>query len=124
MPRKIEQQNDQGASFECMVPDQLPELFVDGVSQIAVGMPVTRILFHAIIPPQEVGEKHEQRIAKLSLVIPTAALMEFVANVATGTSSEVVAGTSAAVSVFTGQVMTQINRLAELTATATAGSKT
>ncbi len=117
MPRKIEQQNDKG-SFECLVPDQLPELFADGISQIAVGMPVTRVLFHAVIPPNELGAKVEQRIAKLSLVIPTASLLEFVANIATSTTSEVMTGTNAAVSGFTAQVMTQMNRLAELTATA------
>lgn len=116
MPRKIEQQNDQGGGFECLIPDQIPELFVDGISQIAVGMPVTRILFHAVIPAQEVGEKIEQRVAKLSLVIPTASLLEFVANIATSTTSEVIASTNAAVSGFTDQVKTQMNRLAELTA--------
>jgi hypothetical protein len=115
MPRKIEQQNDQSGSFECLVPDQLPELFVDGISQIAVGMPVTRILFHAVIPPQEVGEKVEQRVAKLSLVIPTPALMELIANVASNTSADVVTSTNAAISTYTAQTMIQMNRLAALT---------
>jgi len=115
MPRKIEQLNDGAGSFECLVPDQLPELFVDGISQIALGMPVTRILFHASIPPQEQGEKIEQRVAKLSLVIPTAALMEFVANIATNTSAEVVTSTNAAISTYTAQTMVQMNRLAALT---------
>ncbi len=120
MPRKIEQRTDHG-SFECLIPDQLPELFADGISQIHLGMPVSRILFHAVIPPQESGEKVEQRIAKLSLVIPTNSLLDLVVNIATNTSSEVVTSTNAAVSAFTAQVAAQMNRLAELTAAA--GSK-
>jgi hypothetical protein len=123
MPRKIEQQNDKG-SFECLVPDQLPELFVDGVSQIAVAMPVTRIVFHATVPPQElseVGKTPEQRVAKLSLVIPTAALMELVANIASNTTADVVTSTNAAVATYTAQTMVQMNRLAALTESA--GSK-
>ncbi|ANC46296.1 hypothetical protein [Pandoraea pnomenusa] len=115
MPRKIEQKNDQGGSFECVVPDQLPELYADGVSQIAVGMPITRILFHTVVPSQQAGEKIEQRVAKLSVVIPTAALMELIANIASNTSTEVVKSTNTAISAFTAQTVTQMNRLAALT---------
>lgn len=113
MPREIKQTTE-ASGFTCLVPDQLPEIFADGVSEIQVGMPVSRLLLHAVQTPAN-GDEIEHRIARLSVVIPTASLLELIANIAGNTSAEVVAGTNIAATGFVGQVQTQINRLREMT---------
>ncbi|MCA8313224.1 hypothetical protein LGN43_02930 [Burkholderia multivorans] len=113
MSREITQQGENG-SFVCLVPDQVPELFADGISEFQFGMPVSRLIFHAVQTPGN-GEEAERRIAKLSLVMPTNALMELVANIATNTSDDVLASTTTASDAFASQARAQMKRLNELT---------
>jgi hypothetical protein len=112
MSRKIEKSSDAG-SFVCEVPDGIPEVFVDGVSQIAVGMPNSKILFHSVAPTPGEDSERENRVARLTLVIPTAALFEFIANIATSTGDEVMAQTSKAGNLYQEQVVKQMLRLSQ-----------
>ncbi|WP_321808061.1 hypothetical protein [Burkholderia sp. BCC1993] len=113
MPREIKLIGENGG-FTCLVPDQFPEVFVDGVSEIQVGMPVSRLLFHAVQVPAN-GDTPESRIARLSLVIPTAALMEFIGNIAANTTEEVVTTTTTASAAYLAQIAANINRLGAMT---------
>ncbi|WP_124472240.1 hypothetical protein [Burkholderia contaminans] len=113
MPRKIEQKTENGL-FSCVVPDNLPEVYADGVSEIQIGMPVSRIIFHSVTNPS-IHNKSEERTAKLSLVIPTAQLMELVANIAGGTSQEVVSSSNTVGLAYVAQLSTQMNRLLKMT---------
>ncbi|WP_426396261.1 hypothetical protein ACN9M1_17105 [Ralstonia sp. R-29] len=113
MPRKIEHRSEE-SGFDCLVPDNLPELYADGVSSLQVGMPISRIMFHATTADGE-QDKPEQRVAKLSVVIPTVALLELVANIATETGSDTAAATNAAAKGFAESVAAQIQRLADIT---------
>lgn len=110
MPRKIEQTGTNGKQFECLVPDNLAELYIDGVSELQVGIPNSRVLFHAVQVPGGEAEK-ERRIARLSLVLPTQVLFELVANIAEGSKKEVVENTSNGISVFGASLLEQVNRL-------------
>ncbi|MBR8151649.1 hypothetical protein [Burkholderia vietnamiensis] len=113
MPRKIEQKSEAG-SFSCVIPDDLREIYADGVSEIQVGMPVSRIIFHSVINPS-INNKSEERRANLSLVIPTNQLMELVANIASATSQEVVSSSNAVGLAYAAQLSVQMNRLLKMT---------
>jgi hypothetical protein len=68
------------ASFDIHIPESLPYLNVDGVTQIQMGFPNSRILFHVTTnapSPTEV----EKRLAIANLSINTAGLAEFCLNV-------------------------------------------
>jgi len=52
-----------------------PELFAEGLTQIMLGYPNSRLLLHTLIAPKE-GAKKEIRRAVATLTIPTATLIE------------------------------------------------
>jgi hypothetical protein len=114
MPRKIENR-DEGAKFDVVIPDNLPELYVDGIANVQVGLPVTRLLLHTVTVPIDESNDVEERTAKLSIVIPTHAFFEIVANIASSTAHEAVASAQVAGGQYASQVLTQVTRLAELT---------
>lgn len=115
MPRIIKQQAEAegNISFECLIPDNFPELFADGISSLQVGMPISRLIFHAVTEPSVDGSP-EQRVAKLSLVIPTATLFEFIANVAAASTDETVQSSNIAAAQYIQQFSVQLSRLTEL----------
>ncbi|MFM0326068.1 hypothetical protein [Caballeronia glebae] len=114
MPRKIEQRAE-GINFDCLVPDSTPEVYADGASEIQLGMPMSKILFHSMIKPGD-GQTPEERIARLTLVLPTSTLLELVANIATNTTPEVAESTHAAAAGFVGHISAQMSRLVDITA--------
>ncbi|MDR5797270.1 hypothetical protein QCE49_28130 [Caballeronia sp. LZ008] len=114
MPRKIEQRAE-GVAFDCVVPDNITEIYADGASEIQFGMPMSRILFHSVAKPGD-GKTPEERVARLALVLPTSALLELVANIATNTTPEVAESTNSAMAGFIGHVSTQMGRLVDITA--------
>lgn len=117
MPRTMKHRSELG-KFDCVVPDNLPELFADGVTQLQLGIPISRIMFHAVTAPTNGAEDEqvEQRVAKLSLAIPTAALFELVANIASGADAETVTQTNVAVASYSAAVSQQLSRVAALAA--------
>jgi hypothetical protein len=112
MSRTIEQRSE-GGNFDCLVLDQVPELFTDGVSELQLGTPFSRILFHAVTQPAT-DAAVEQRVAKLSLVIPTVSLLELIANITEATTPETVTASEAAALGYAQHISKQLNRLAKL----------
>ncbi|MCY0389600.1 hypothetical protein OVY01_20855 [Robbsia sp. Bb-Pol-6] len=113
MPRKIE--NLGGKNIDLTIPDSLREVYVDGISQLQVGIPVTKIMFHSMTTLSEGNDVPEQRTANLSVVIPTQALFELVANMATTTDQIVMHGIETAISSYRENMLEQAVRLRELT---------
>lgn len=115
MPRTLQHRSEQG-NFDCVIPDDLPDFYADGVTQLQLGVPMSRILFHSVIAPADGTEQTpvEHRLAKLSLAIPTAALFELVANIATGANKEAVAQTQGALALYSTAFAQQLARVAAL----------
>jgi hypothetical protein len=85
MIQKIEVRTAE-ASFDLTMPNDLRELFVEGISQAAIGFPYSKLVFHSAQPPS--GEQQvEQREAVLRMVIPTPILLEMCANILRGLMS-------------------------------------
>jgi hypothetical protein len=66
---------EQAVSFDLIVPDDLPVLSVDGVSQALLGFPTSRLVFH-VITATATPTSVEQRKAVASLHINTLALAQ------------------------------------------------
>lgn len=79
---EIRQENVQ---CDLIFPDALQSVYVDDLSQLALGVPVSKILFHTMgttpIKTSEDGASIEQRNAALQLIIPTASLVNFAKHV-------------------------------------------
>jgi hypothetical protein len=74
------------ASFDVVIPENVVSLYSDGVSNAALGYPISKLLFHKIEPPgfgkQQVDVPPiEQRKVVLEMSIPTAALVELCMNI-------------------------------------------
>jgi hypothetical protein len=67
--------------FDLTIPENLPEIGVDGVSQGYMGFPISKVVFHVVTPPvpSQDGSNPtvEQRKAVVSLSINTLALLQF-----------------------------------------------
>lgn len=77
----VRQQNVQ---CDITLPDELPNVYVDDMSQLSLGVPVSRILFHIMdTPPIKEGSEGvvEQRKAVLQLTLPTLALVNLAKQV-------------------------------------------
>ncbi len=61
------------ATFDLIVPENIPEVGVDGVSNALLGYPTSKLMFHVNVSP-EAGI--EQRKAVLNLSIGTLALIQ------------------------------------------------
>lgn len=71
-------------------PDDMPSIYVDDMSQLGIGVPVSRVLFHTLdnspVKAAEDGSPIEQRNATLQLIIPTASLVNFAKHVLSAAS--------------------------------------
>jgi hypothetical protein len=56
-------------------PDDLPEFYVDGVSNSFFGAPVSKITFHSVRDMTDEG--NEVRVPKIRITMPTGSLIEF-----------------------------------------------
>ncbi len=56
-----------------------PEVFADGISQVLMGYPVSRVVFHTILEPAG-SDSRELRRASMILTMPTVALIETARN--------------------------------------------
>lgn len=61
--------------FELIARQNAPEVYADGISQMMIGHPVSKVTFHSVLDAANDGGK-EMRKAKLLLTIPTASLLE------------------------------------------------
>lgn len=69
----------QASGFEFEHRDNMPILYVDGVAEAYLGIPVSRVTFHAVRAIKNGGI--EQRVAVAQLTMPTAALIEMCRNI-------------------------------------------
>lgn len=72
---------DTNAKFEATIPDCMPEIFSDGVSQLLLGTPNSKLTFHTLITPANHENEFEQRQGVLRLTIPTPVLLELCRNI-------------------------------------------
>ena len=83
----ITQVRDGAAQFDLVINDQMPELFTDGVSQLLMGSPISKLTFHSVTNPAGPGDVFEQRTGVLRLIIPTPVLLEMCRNILLGAQS-------------------------------------
>lgn len=67
--------------FETVIPDSMPEIFSDGISQLLIGTPVSKLTFHTLVAPASNPNELEQRQGVFRLTIPTPVLLELCRNV-------------------------------------------
>lgn len=61
--------------------DSTPTIYVEGVSQVMIGIPNSRMIFHDHIQRQETnGNREEVRHIALEVVMPTSAIIDMVSN--------------------------------------------
>lgn len=78
---KITQVRQDAVKFDLTINDDLPEMFTDGVSNMVMGNPVSKLTFHSVTTPAQSESEVEQRKAVLLLTIPTAVLLEMCRNI-------------------------------------------
>ncbi|AIO31124.1 hypothetical protein DM39_1541 [Burkholderia cenocepacia] len=84
MTRKVEVRMP-AASFDLLVPETVAETYVDGISNVSMGYPLSKVMLHTIRPPEVQGQPAiEVREAVVRLVIPTGNLLEFAFNILKG----------------------------------------
>lgn len=77
----ITQVREGDIKFDLTVTDSMPEMFTDGVSNMVMGNPVSKLTFHSVTVPIHGSNKVEQRKGVLRLVIPTPVLLEMCRNI-------------------------------------------
>jgi len=85
MSQKIRTQTDTSI-IEISVPDKIPQYYADGVNHIAIGVPVSKMVFYTTSAMPQDGEKEseitvEQRRVDFEVSIPTSALLEMAKHV-------------------------------------------
>ncbi|MBB5411972.1 hypothetical protein HDG34_005938 [Paraburkholderia sp. HC6.4b] len=68
--------NENGANFVLDFPDSTPDNFADGVSQLLIGWPTSKVVFHTLTQPASKADPQEQRQCALRLTVPTPVLLE------------------------------------------------
>ncbi len=63
--------------YDLTLPDQVNEVFIDGITQMNIGIPITKLVCHTVTSPAIKPGDVEQRQANLTLTIPTLALYQF-----------------------------------------------
>lgn len=77
----ITQVREDHAKFDLQINDGMPEIFVDGLSQMLLGYPISKLTFHSVVAPAHEGNEIEQRLGVVRIAIPTPVLLEFCRNV-------------------------------------------
>lgn len=83
----ITQVREDAVKFDLLVGEQMPEVFTDGISQMLMGVPVSKLTFHSITNPADPSSGIEQRTGVLRLIIPTPVLLEMCRNILSGAHS-------------------------------------
>ena len=81
MYKEVTKVREGNAIFDITITDNLPEVFTDGVSNMVMGNPISKLLFHTVTAPVGGGNEIEQRKAILRLAIPTPVLLEMCRNI-------------------------------------------
>lgn len=83
----ITQVREDAVKFDLLVSEQMPEVFTDGISQMLMGVPVSKLTFHSVTNPADPSSGIEQRTGVLRLIIPTPVLLEMCRNILSGAHS-------------------------------------
>ena len=63
------------------IPEDLKVIYAEGVSNVSIGFPNSKIMFHTVLAPAEsTADKVEQRRAVAQLLIPTHVLLDLSKN--------------------------------------------
>ena len=73
------QQSKAVAEFDLSYPPNTPELYIDGISGLAAGWPISKLILHSRHPNQD-GPREKRQVVAL-LTLPTATLIELCRNV-------------------------------------------
>ena len=92
MPRTVQIRDN--ANFDLTIPDELKEVYTDGMVQLLVGVPMCKILFYSVSSAGDFapGINHgaapvEHRNAVLQVAIPLNALIELAKSVLSGVTT-------------------------------------
>lgn len=69
------------AAFILFDRTDAPQFFVDGLSQVMFGFPVSKLIFHSLIRPPS-GDKKEIRKVELVLTLSTLAMFDMAQTIA------------------------------------------
>lgn len=81
MNDKVTQFREGNLKFDLTVTNDLPEIFTDGLSNLVMGNPVSKLTLHSVVAPLINDVNVEQRKAILLLTIPTPVLLEMCRNI-------------------------------------------
>lgn len=72
---------DDNTKFDLVISDNMPEIFTDGVAQLLMGYPISKLTFHSVVTSPDSSSQIEQRKGILSLAMSTPVLLELCRNV-------------------------------------------
>ncbi|HDR9126251.1 hypothetical protein WJ05_17785 [Burkholderia vietnamiensis] len=73
--------NENGANFELYIPDGTSDYFADGFSQLLMGWPTSKVIFHNLTKPASPQDPQEHRECAFKLTVPTAVLLQLAQQV-------------------------------------------
>jgi hypothetical protein len=114
---KLMEVDANGAKFTIEYPDVLSEVFIEGVTTLAVGYPYSKILLHRVPPPSPGSDprtKVEHRTAVLQLVMPTGALLDFCAKALASATEDGGKGLKAAAEAMSTQFAKKVDEVQSL----------
>lgn len=109
---------DENAKFDLVISENMPEIFTDGLSQLLMGFPISKLTFHSVVTAPDSTDQIEQRKAVLSLAMSTPVLLELCRNVLIAAQSSLDELTESGT-----KVDTQIRKIMEGVAITTPPSK-
>jgi hypothetical protein len=71
---------ENGANFNLTFPEAVNELFADGFSQLLLGWPVSKVVFHTVRQTPVVGEPENRSVSHV-LAVPTPVLLQLAQQV-------------------------------------------
>lgn len=80
MPKTIHSDPGSNPPFDLTISDGTPILYADGFSQLNLGWPNSRLVFHNVESPAT-AETSEARTCPFQLTLPTAVLLQLCATV-------------------------------------------
>ena len=77
---KVTTVREKGLNFDLVCSDNLQEIFTDGVSEVMLGYPTSKVLFHTVTTLNTINIP-EQRQAVFRMTMNTATLLEMCRNI-------------------------------------------
>ncbi len=77
-------------NFDLVINDDMPEMFVDGISSILMGNPISKLTFHSVRDPANPENNEiEQRKGVFLLTISTPVLLEICRSILSAAQSSI-----------------------------------